>query len=381
MDHVKALRRCVGDERAFLADTWGRRPLVVRAADTGADHTDLLSLDDVDHLVTTAGMRTPGFRLVKDGTPLPPASYTTTPSIGGVAVTGLADPAKVLAAIDDGATLVLQGLHRTWPPLRRFVRDLELTLGHPGQVNAYFTPPGAQGLKVHSDPHDVFVLQAFGSKRWEIHAPDEVWDIVLEPGDSLYMPAGTPHAATAQDTLSGHLTIGVPVHTWRDVLGGMITQLLADDAFGERVPVGWQDGPTGASTAAGELSAMVAELRSRLDGLDPADVLGRRAERFLTGRPAVLAGGLVDRTRLDALGHDTVVRPRAGAFCTQRPTDDGRTRLLLGDRSLTMPDWVAPAVDQLVAGPCRVGDLALDPTSRLVLVRRLVREGLLEIEA
>ena len=36
------------------------------------------------------------------------------------------------------------------------------------------TPAGAQGLELHDDPHDVFVLQAFGRKSWEIHtAPGE----------------------------------------------------------------------------------------------------------------------------------------------------------------------------------------------------------------
>jgi hypothetical protein len=55
--------------------------------------------------------------------------------------------------------------------------------------------------------------------------------------------------------------------------------------------------------------------------------------------------------------------------------------LQLGDRRLTFPVWVEPALGALLPKErFAVADLAgvLDPESRLVLVRRLIREGLLE---
>jgi hypothetical protein len=45
-----------------------------------------------------------------------------------------------------GSTLVLQGLHRTWPPLVDFATDLASELGHPVQVNAYITPAENRGF-------------------------------------------------------------------------------------------------------------------------------------------------------------------------------------------------------------------------------------------
>ena len=69
------------------------------------------------------------------------------------------DPGRVYDAFWHGATIVLQGLQRYWEPLVRFSRELELELSHPVQVNAYVSPPGARGLGVHYDTHDVFVLQ------------------------------------------------------------------------------------------------------------------------------------------------------------------------------------------------------------------------------
>ena len=77
----------------------------------------------------------------------------------------------MLAEFAAGATIVLQGLHRMWPPLVDFTRQLVEELGHPAQVNAYVTPPSSQGFSPHYDTHDVFVLQVSGEKRWVIHAP------------------------------------------------------------------------------------------------------------------------------------------------------------------------------------------------------------------
>jgi lysine-specific demethylase/histidyl-hydroxylase NO66 len=57
--------------------------------------------------------------------------------------------------------------------------------------------------------------------------------------------------------------------------------------------------------------------------------------------------------------------------------------LQLGDRRLTFPAWVGPALDALLRRESfAVAELAgeLDPESRLVLVRRLVREGFLETD-
>lgn len=376
-DDRDPLTRCVGDVAGFLSEHWGQRPLLRRAEQTGADYTDLLDVAAVDHLVTSAGLRTPAFRLIKDGSPLDASTYTMTPQIGGVAVTGLGDPAKILAAVDDGATLVLQGLHRFYEPLRQLVRGLESALGHPCQVNAYFTPPGARGLAVHSDSHDVFVLQCFGSKRWEIQAPDGVWDVVLEPGDALYMPQGTPHAATAQDALSGHLTVGILTQTWRDLLTGTVRDALAGAPFDVALPIGWHRDP---SLVSAVLRERLDDLRQRLDDLDVDAEAVRRSERFLTRRPPGLAGGLVDRTRLPGLADATTVRRRCGAICETR--HDGNTLvLLLGDRRVTMPRWLEPAVTLLSSGAdVLVGDLPIDAQSRLVLVRRLVREGLLEVD-
>ncbi|MEJ7691244.1 MAG: hypothetical protein WKF76_12875 [Nocardioidaceae bacterium] len=63
-------------------------------------------------------------------------------------------------------------------------------------------------------------------------------------------------------------------------------------------------------------------------------------------------------------------------------SDDERVLLLLGDRELLLPMRLTPVLELIRDKPrLRPRDLAdwLDPESRLVLVSRLVREGLFQV--
>ncbi len=286
---------------------------------------------------------------------------------------------------EDGATIVLQGLHRWSQPVTRFCRGLEIELGHPCQVNAYVTPAGAQGLDLHTDAHDVFVLQAFGRKRWELHeapgeAPRDPLDVEVAPGDTIYLPAGTPHAARAQDELSGHLTVGIHVTRWRDVLAG-IAGRAADELDGP-VPAGWLEDRSG---FADELGGRLAALASALGDVDPHAVAGERRERFLSTRATLARGTIVERATPITVDDGTVVTRRPDSIC-ELVVEPDRLVALLGDRRLEMPDRLEPAMRQIARladdGTLVVRDLTLhlpDAASRAVLVRRLVREGLLTI--
>ncbi len=77
----------------------------------------------------------------------------------GAEIADQVDSAKVLAQLASGSTVVLQGLHRLWPPLIDFVRRAVDDIGHPVQANAYITPTNNRGFDFHYDVHDVFVLQ------------------------------------------------------------------------------------------------------------------------------------------------------------------------------------------------------------------------------
>jgi bifunctional lysine-specific demethylase and histidyl-hydroxylase NO66 len=378
------LARCTGNADGFLRTTWGRSAAILHRADR-LGYADLLSFDDVDRILSTTSLRTPSFRLVRSDRTIAESEYTRSGHTGSKPVDGMADPARVFELFRQGATIVLQGLHRYWPPVTEFCRGLELELGHPSQVNAYVTPPGAQGLALHDDPHDVFVLQAFGRKHWDVHAaPLEAErlpvEATLEPGDGIYMPEGTPHAASTQETLSGHLTIGVHVASWRDVLADAWNRLKADPSLDERVPAGWTGDPAG---FARELAHRLAQTGTRLGELDAEELTQARIERFLSTRASLLRGTLVEQLALEAVDDDTRVHRRPGSVCELR-TNGERLVVLLGDRRLEMPAWLEPAMRRIAdRGPLRVGDLReeiADPQSRAVLIKRLAREGVLGLE-
>ena len=97
--------------------------------------------------------------------------------------------------------------------------------------------------------------------------------------------------------------------------------------------------------------------------------------------PPRLAGALLDRDALaTGIAADTRLRRRPGHPCVL--VDDGDTvRVLIGDRVLRVPVRVRQALEHVAAHvELTPGDLStLDAESALVLCRRLVREGLLEV--
>jgi lysine-specific demethylase/histidyl-hydroxylase NO66 len=394
---VTALARCVGDAAEFLQCYWGQAPLLRAGADPGG-FADLFSLDDVDRFVSSSSPRLPTFRLVRDGKPLDPSRYTRRATVGGQPVTGLGDPARIFDEHRRGATIVFQGLQRSCPPLTRFCRSLELELTHAVQANAYVTPAGARGLGVHYDTHDVFVLQLAGTKAWTVHEPvladplpSQPWkgtaadagppilSVELAAGDCLYVPRGFLHAARAQEALSAHLTIGIVTTTWHDVLREVVAGTADEPELRRALPPGYAGDQE--ALAAGVEEA-VSRLRKWLDGVDAGAVAAATARRFYAGRPPILAGQLHQLARLDSLDDSTQMRRREGGVCHLVAGTERLTVVLGGGRELDMPAALEPAMARIAgAGSLRLGDLGdlLDGPSRLVLGRRLVAEGLLEV--
>jgi bifunctional lysine-specific demethylase and histidyl-hydroxylase NO66 len=394
---IPAIERCAGDPAAFVRDHWAKAPLLRRGAGPGG-FDDLLSLDDVDRILSTTAPRVPYFRMVKDGKPLPTSAYTKSGRIGSMPLSDLADPGRIFDQFAGGATIVLQGLQRYWAPLTAFTRDLELFLTHPVQVNAYLTPPASRGLGVHHDTHDVFVLQVHGRKLWQVwdaavpfplghqtklppgaEAPTEapLVEAELVPGDCLYVPRGFRHAARTAEDASLHLTVGMLTYNWNDLLGEVLDLATEETWFREGLPVGFAGDPAALEAS---LAERVAELRRFLDKVDLTRVAERAVNRFWANRPPSLQGQLRQLLSLEELDDTSVLARRPGVVGRLRVAGD-RLELLLGDRTLTMPARLEPALRQVLdADRLTPADLAghLDGPSRLVLVRRLVREGLLQ---
>lgn len=379
--------------RSFSDGYWGERPLLSRGAELPSPFDDLFSLDALDELVSQRGLRTPFLRVAKDGQTLRDAAFTS----GGGVGAGIADQVsddKLLSLFADGSTLVLQGLHRTWQPIIEFVSELAEELGHPVQANAYVTPARSRGFSDHYDVHDVFVLQVAGEKHWQIRTPvherpsrDQPWtdhralveaaaaeppliDVTLQPGDCLYLPRGFLHSATAADSVSAHLTLGVHPWTREHLAEALVAEALRDVL----AP------PEGrASLAAGvdvgdpaDVGADLEQVRARLADavrvVEPQRVAARlEAQARRSARPGAVPP-LAQVTRAETLTSADTVRLRP--FLRARLVDARQGGAVVQSRAGELP---VPAADRaavaafLSDGQASVADLGVELARRLLL--------------
>ena len=349
---------------------------------------DLLSIEEVERRVASGGLRYPAFRVVKEGEKLSLGDYAEDVSWSPAPFSGTALVERVADEFRLGATIVLQALHVHHPPIARFCRSLERQLGHPVQTNAYYTPRSAQGFKVHHDTHDVFCLQAAGEKRWLVYPPvlelplkaqkytdemglpgEPVLDVTLRAGDMLFLPRGWLHQAMTSESPSLHLTVGVAVYTWLDAVRAAL-----DEAAEEEVDLRRSVSPDGRSRH-GLLELIAARL-------SPGDVTARKRRWFVQSRRPV-RDDLFDQLRaLEDLDVDTPL-VRSETVIADLAANAEAATLTYEGRDLHFPVRITAELEFLTAadGAFRLADLPgrLDDEGRLVLGRRLVREGFLRL--
>jgi bifunctional lysine-specific demethylase and histidyl-hydroxylase NO66 len=391
-----ALERCVGEPRRdFLASSWAQRAVLRRAVD-GGRYRDLLSDDDFDRLVSSSSLQWPSLRLVHGERTISVEDYTRTEAFFGSELDNFVDPGLVWSAFHEGATIVLQGLEHLWQPIGDFARALELDLTFPVRINAYLTPPLSQGLPVHYDDHDVFVLQLSGSKHWRVYEraveaplrdaeplalrPTEGphIDEVVRPGDCLYMPAGFLHEAKSVAERSLHLTVGVLTFSWADLLRELLNTLSQEIEFRKPLPPGFATHP---SLLADEWPRYAALITDRLAGLSAPSAAAELGGAFRRQLGPRLHGQLGQLERLSTLTQASKLRRRPLVLTSlRRGVDDDVIVLDFDDRALELPVEVEASVARAISGePFAVGDLVeLTSESRVVLVRRLVVEGICE---
>lgn len=387
----------------FGDEFWGSAPILTRGNELDRGFDDLFSLEAADEILSTRGLRTPFIRVAKEGA-IVDASRFTGPGGVGAAVGDQVVDERILDLFAAGNTIVLQALHRFWPPLVTFAGSLGAELGHPVQVNAYITPRQSQGFAAHYDVHDVFVLQIAGSKRWIVHDPVhpdplriQPWtqhraaveaqatngvgrESVLESGDVLYLPRGFIHSAEALGGVSVHLTIGIHGHTRHDLVQALL-ELAADDPELRRtLPMGVDVGDP--DQLERDLTSTIDALTERIrssSAVDVATVMERRSRG--SSRPAPL-GPLAQARALDTLDPGTLVSRRPGQRAVLDINNDEVNISHVGGTLSFSPTYGDALQALLHSGAgIRIGDIpGLSGEERLVLVERLVRAGVVVVE-
>ena len=388
------------DRDQFASRYWGQQPLLSPAGDLPAGRfSELLDADAIDELVSERGLRTPFLRVTKNGATLTDRAFTAPGGVGA----GIADQVsddKLVQLFADGSTLVLQALHRVWPPILEFCQRLAAELGHPIQANAYVTPPQNQGFSAHYDVHDVFVLQIEGEKRWLIHPPvlesplrDQPWadrkaqvekraqeppliDAVLRPGDCLYLPRGYLHAATALGGVTTHLTLGI--HVWtryalaEQVMHQALQTLAANPALRGSLALGMDVADS--SDLRQDVELVTAALADAIRHAEVDQISGALLRNARSNQRAAPIGPLKQLRDADGITANTQIVLRRHLIAS---LDNNGADIVLRSRAgvLTVTESdVAPIKNLLTTGVARADDLGLD------LARRLLLAGLAIVE-
>ncbi|SHF02206.1 50S ribosomal protein L16 3-hydroxylase [Modicisalibacter ilicicola DSM 19980] len=195
----------------FLADYWQKRPLLIRGA--FPDFVSPLSPDELAGLACEDGIEA---RLVEER---------------GQDARGKARPWQVSHGPFDETTFARLG-ERDWTLLVQavdhYVPEVDALLEHfhflprwrLDDIMISYAPPGGS-VGPHVDQYDVFLLQASGTRHWQLGGkvpddapilpgidlrilerfkvqPGQEW--LLEPGDMLYLPPGMAHHGVSKST-------------------------------------------------------------------------------------------------------------------------------------------------------------------------------------
>ncbi len=223
---------------SFFSEHYLRRPLLVQG--TAGAHADLAT-DERMEAVAIAGC---DLLLVRDG------------KLWRGERPKDAEALRALQA--EGFTLVLRNPEPFDAGLAELSRTFAMELGGDINLHLYRTPGHARGFDWHCDPEEVFYLQAYGEKQFEVRqntllpapllenltrSPDPsdettpVETFHLRPGDWLYIPGGAWHrAASVSDAPSASISVGVMAPTALDALPFAVKRLTSDPKWRARLP-------------------------------------------------------------------------------------------------------------------------------------------------
>jgi ribosomal protein L16 Arg81 hydroxylase len=378
----------------FFRDHWERKPLHLSRDDVHY-YDCVLTNQDLEVIISSTDLRYPAIQLARNGAYLAPEAYTKNIKHGSEFFNGVPDMAQIQSEYRSGSTVVLPAMQRTWAPLRELCEALENDFSHPVHANAYLTPGDSPGFTPHYDTHEVFVLQVAGTKRWRVFEPPltlphrtqpftpmgyvlpaaPILELELKQGDLLYLPRGYVHAAHTSQRHSAHVTIGITVYTWVELLSELVgaSKELAD--FRTALPPGFAADADIKKSLKESLSRCIRILQDQGDG-------DRVIENFLERvRSARVRPGGIFQSDARVIGLQT--RLKTPDTSRYRISMEARGTILeFEGRKFALPDKIRVTVNDMCKRKLfRPGDLSgpLDNDGKLRLARYLHGEHFLTL--
>lgn len=298
----------------FLQESWENEPLHIRRADAGY-YDLLLTSHDVEAAIASGGLRYPAIQLAKGGGFFPPEAFTRTIRSGDDLFTGIPNLDRVRSEYQSGASISLPGFQRASKPLGALTAAIEEEFDHAVHANVYLTPGNADGFARHYDTHEVFVLQIAGHKHWRVHKPPlprphrsqpfdprtealaaPVLEFEVAAGDLLYLPRGFVHWTTTSNSFSVHVTLGITVYTWVELLTEWAQASRNYATFRRALPPGFASRDAVKRSLREQLPQILEELQRMSDYDALLEGFGRRVRSARAGmgsefHAAIMAAG------------------------------------------------------------------------------------------
>ena len=221
------------------------------------ENQSLKDIMDLNHLNKLISMHNcwnqKNFSLVLDKNIIPFANYSTSGDDLGFSNMS-PDPFKVENYIKKGASLVLNDLIYLSKDIEKLAIDLQNVTNGKCQANLYFSMQSHQAFAPHFDTHDVFALHCEGEKVWNIYENFEqdpinhpifkntldertkksgkiIEQILLKPGDLLYLPRGQFHDALASKNGAVHIAFGITYMKPLDIFQYYWEEFIVNEYF------------------------------------------------------------------------------------------------------------------------------------------------------
>ena len=297
----------------FFSDIYQQQPVIYRSS-TSRRSTDHTTTEDCtlrqavtmnwNDVATLLHHCRHDQKIMTPGTPPPPP-----PPLFFQNGTPITDPHTLYAsnphaAYLDGCSIIINHADLHHPTIAHLCNDLQRTFPHV-YANAYLTPPNSYAVPAHADDRDVLVIQILGSKRWKIYKRVPVEypfdkeqvgkngnvidmsvlngglcfhdkEVILYPGDVLYLPRGFVHEASTMDSAAGcepsfHITVAIATHDWclSVLLSETVRQTLDDVTdFRKALPIGpceeYETGSTAACLLKEQLNKAMSIMQSKI---------------------------------------------------------------------------------------------------------------------
>lgn len=381
------------DVDIFFKNYWEQKPIHI-SRNCPNYYSDIFSSSNVEEIIYCAEYSNTKLEIFNNSKPFLPHHFRNQ-NINPNIHFGIN---KIYEAYFQGNTIKFNRLQDNWKPIAILSRKLEKVFNFKVNVNMYLTPNQSQGIIPHFDSHDVFVLQIEGAKLWRIYdsylslpleedrqpVPADklgvpIHEVYLTAGDLLYIPRGQVHEALTSECSSLHITVSIHPFRFADLMSSALSLMSQQNlSLRKSLPIGFLNNGETKDLLKSQFKELLELISSNAEFEEALDHL---AERFFSKMTPLPDGHFTQIDEFKNINIETIVKKRDGMFCRIVKEKDSVSIEFPGNK-VRGPSHIESAL-RFVADstefPVTSMPGSLNDNGKLVLVRRLVREGLLTV--